>query len=39
MSEIVVPVFDKDHKKVIAVFDIDSAEIGYFDEVDDKYLK
>ena len=36
-SEIVVPVF-KD-KKVIAVLDIDSIELGTFDQTDQKYLE
>ncbi len=36
-SEIVVPVFKGD--KVAAVLDIDSAELGSFDETDRKYLE
>lgn len=37
-SELVVPVFDSE-KKLLAVFDVDSAEIGSFDEIDKKYLE
>lgn len=37
-SEIVVPVFDKD-KKLMAVFDVDSLEIGSFDEMDKMWLE
>lgn len=37
-SEIVVPVFDKD-KKLIAVFDVDSTELGSFDEMDKMWLE
>lgn len=37
-SEIVVPVFDNG-KKLLAVFDVDSAEIGSFDEIDKEYLE
>lgn len=37
-SEIVVPVFNPDGK-LIAVFDVDSSEIGSFDEVDKLYLE
>jgi len=37
-SEIVVPVHGKDGK-LIAVFDVDSAEIGSFDAVDQKHLE
>ena len=37
-SEMVVPVFDKE-KKLLAVFDVDSAEIGSFDEIDKEYLE
>lgn len=36
-SEIVVPVFQND--EVIAVLDIDSAELNTFDETDAKYLE
>ncbi len=36
-SEIVVPVFK--HNKIIGVLDIDSKEIGTFDEVDARYLE
>lgn len=36
-SEIVLPVFNPDGK-LIAVFDVDSTEIGSFDETDQKYL-
>ena len=38
LSEIVVPVYDA-NGKLVAVLDIDSAELGAFDEVDEKYLK
>lgn len=37
-SEIVVPVYDK-NKKLIAVLDVDSAEVGSFNETDQKYLE
>jgi len=37
-SEIVVPVFDKDDR-LIAVFDVDSTEVGSFDEMDQQYLE
>ena len=37
-SEIVVPVFD-DNDKVIAVLDIDSAQLATFDDTDRKYLE
>ena len=37
ISEIVVPVFIKN--KLIAVLDIDGAEAGQFDAVDQKYLE
>ncbi|GHU35351.1 hypothetical protein FACS1894172_17050 [Spirochaetia bacterium] len=37
LSEIVVPVFQKN--EVIAVLDIDSAEIDTFDEIDSQYLE
>ena len=36
-SEIVVPVFDDE--KVIAVLDIDSAELNTFDSVDKEWLE
>jgi len=36
-SEIVVPVF-KDGN-LVAVLDIDSSEVGYFNEIDQKYLE
>ena len=36
-SEIVVPVFDDE--KVIAVLDIDSAELNTFDPVDKEWLE
>ncbi|MBQ8703702.1 MAG: GAF domain-containing protein [Bacteroidales bacterium] len=36
-SEIVVPVFEGD--SVVAVLDIDSRELGTFDEVDARYLE
>jgi len=35
-SEIVVPVFH--HGKVVAVLDVDSEFLNYFDETDEKYL-
>jgi len=38
MSEIVVPVFDKDDT-LIAVLDIDSTEPAFFDETDKKWLE
>jgi len=37
-SEIVLPVYDK-NGKLFAVFDVDSTEIGSFDEVDEAGLK
>ncbi len=37
-SEIVVPVFDNQHR-LIAVFDVDSTEEGSFDELDKLYLE
>lgn len=37
-SEIVVPVFDKE-KKLIAVLDVDSVEVGSFGEIDKNYLE
>jgi len=37
-SEIVLPVLDNDGE-LIAVFDVDSTEIGSFDEVDQIYLE
>lgn len=37
-SEIVVPVLNP-NGKLIAVFDVDSTEIGSFDEVDKRYLE
>ena len=36
-SEIVVPVFQKD--EIVAVLDIDSAELNTFDEIDARYLQ
>lgn len=36
-SEIVVPIFDKD--EVIAVLDIDSEHLNYFDQTDAHYLQ
>ena len=36
-SEIVVPLFH--HDEVIAVLDIDSEQLNYFDEMDKKYLQ
>lgn len=38
-SEIVVPVFDAEGKEVKAVLDIDSAELGTFDETDKIWLE
>lgn len=38
-SEIVVPVFGSDGSEVIAVLDIDSAELATFDEVDKEWLE
>ena len=38
-SEIVVPVFGPDGSEVIAVLDIDSAELATFDEVDKQWLE
>ncbi|HSX09622.1 MAG TPA: GAF domain-containing protein [Candidatus Saccharimonadales bacterium] len=37
-SEIVVPVFN-DLRELIAVFDVDSTEVGSFDEIDKEYLE
>jgi len=37
-SEIVVPIFDAQHN-VVAVLDIDSKEVGTFDEIDKEYLE
>lgn len=37
-SEIVVPVFNTKND-LIAVFDVDSTEVGSFDEIDKKYLE
>ena len=37
-SEIVVPVFDAEHK-LIAVFDVDSEQLGTFDETDRTWLE
>lgn len=37
-SEIVVPVFDNENN-LIAVFDVDSTEIGSFDEIDKEFLE
>ena len=37
-SEIVVPVFDKT-QNLLAVLDVDSTEIGSFDEIDQKWLE
>ena len=37
-SEIVIPVFDSDGK-VIAVLDIDSDQVGTFDDIDRQYLE
>lgn len=37
-SEIVVPLYD-DNNKVIAVLDIDSAQLATFDDIDRKYLE
>ena len=38
-SEIVVPVFEKDRRRVIAVLDIDSASLGTFDQTDKLWLE
>ena len=38
-SEIVVPVFSKDGKDVVAVLDIDSCELATFDDIDRQYLE
>lgn len=38
-SEIVVPVFSKEGKKVAAVLDIDSAELDTFDSIDKEWLE
>ncbi len=35
-SEIVIPIYHED--KVIAVLDVDSAQLNQFDEIDEKYL-
>lgn len=37
-SEIVVPVFDRDHQ-VAAILDIDSKDLNTFDSIDAKYLE
>ena len=37
-SEIVVPVFDKNND-IAMVLDLDSDHLGYFDEIDKKYLE
>ncbi|MEK7673238.1 MAG: GAF domain-containing protein [Patescibacteria group bacterium] len=37
-SEIVVPVLNKSGE-LIAVFDVDSSEVGSFDEIDQRYLE
>lgn len=37
-SEIVVPVWNE-KKEIIAVFDVDSTDLGSFDDVDKKYLE
>lgn len=37
-SEIVVPIFGKDHK-LIGVYDVDSTEYDAFDEIDQRYLE
>ncbi|WP_281300564.1 MULTISPECIES: GAF domain-containing protein [unclassified Iodidimonas] len=37
-SEIVVPVFDAEHR-LIAVFDVDSEQLGNFDETDQRWLE
>ena len=37
-SEIVIPILNNDGE-VIAVLDIDSSDINYFNEIDEKYLK
>ena len=38
-SEIVVPVFNEQNSGVIAVLDIDSSELGTFDETDKEWLE
>ena len=38
-SEIVVPVFGTDGTEVIAVLDIDSAELATFDDIDKEWLE
>lgn len=37
-SEIVVPIFGRNHK-LIGVYDVDSAKLNAFDEVDQRYLE
>lgn len=39
LSEIVVPVWDKEKNEVIAVLDVDGQEKDLFDETDKKYLE
>lgn len=38
-SEIVVPVFNTEEREVIAVLDIDSAELNTFDQIDKEWLE
>jgi L-methionine (R)-S-oxide reductase len=38
-SEIVVPVLVGEAKKLVAIIDVDCAEVGGFDETDRRYLE
>lgn len=38
-SEIVVPIVDEESQKVVAIIDIDCAELNGFDEVDQRNLE
>jgi GAF domain-containing protein len=38
-SEIVVPVFNESNTEVMAVLDIDSAELNTFDQTDKEWLE
>jgi GAF domain-containing protein len=38
-SEIVVPVFKTEEREIIAVLDIDSAELNTFDQIDKEWLE
>jgi GAF domain-containing protein len=38
-SEIVVPVFNTEEREIIAVLDIDSAELNTFDQIDKEWLE